>query len=88
MTPDTPPILLIAGKALLLVAVMFCVDVAYAVYTRATTAGDPKKAAHWAALIILLSVINTVTVVGDPRYVLFSMIGAWLGTYMAVDRKW
>lgn len=65
---------------------MFALDVVYARYTQAITAGKSTGAALYAAILIGLSAFVTVSYVQDHWLVVPLVAGAAIGTWVAV--KW
>lgn len=75
----TPPI-----SAALAFGAMFFLDLVYAFYTVRTAEKRPLASASWATLLAGLSAINTIVVVNDPRFLPFTLCGAFLGTLLGV----
>ena len=77
MTLD--PLILLAAFAC-----MFCLDVAWAVYTAHVGAGDGPRAGAWAVALHLLGAVTTIVYVDDHRYLFGTALGAFAGTWAGV----
>lgn len=62
----------------------FALDFAYAIYTRAVTAGRVIAASVYASLIIMLAGAAAIGYTADPWLLIPAMAGAFLGTAAAM----
>lgn len=67
-------------------AAMFCLDFAYAEYTKAVGHRGALAASGWAAVLILLSGVVTTSYISNPWMLVPVCIGAAAGTYCSVAR--
>lgn len=65
-------------------ACMFCLDIAWAVYTASAASGQPMRASAWAVVLHLLGSATTIIYTDDPRYLAGTVVGAFAGTYAGV----
>ena len=65
----------------------FLADICWAKYLLGISEKNPRKAANWSAVIMLLAAITVVAYTKNQTYVLYAMAGAWLGTYLTVWRS-
>jgi len=65
---------------------MFFLDLVYARYTQAITAGASLRAANFAAVLIGITAFVTVSYVQNRWLTVPVIAGAWFGTWVAV--KW
>lgn len=70
--------------ALIAAGGMAALDVCWALYTIGM--GDRRRLASsgWAVALHLLSAVVTLSYVDDKRYLIFTSIGAFIGTYLGV----
>lgn len=61
-------------------------DFCFAYYARRAAQGRAKDAGVWAAALILFNSVAMISVVHDPWSIGAAVIGAYLGTYLAVRR--
>ncbi len=64
---------------------MFMLDFVWAKYTRAVQAGQRCLASAHAAGIILLNGAAVLGYVGDPLLLIPAMLGAYAGTWVAIE---
>lgn len=70
----------------LVFAVTFALDVVWTWYTAAVVGKRTTRAASWAAAIIALSGVYTISFVSDPWLLLPAMAGAFCGTAFGMLR--
>lgn len=63
---------------------MVLLDIAWALYTKATSDSRPIMAANWAVALHGLGAAVTLAYVDDVRYMSATLVGAWVGTYIGV----
>lgn len=63
---------------------MFLLDVSWARYTCLAAERKATRASAWAVLLHLLGSITTLAIVEDPRYLVGTCIGAFLGTWVGI----
>jgi len=68
-------------------ALMVALDLSWARYTRATTAGHRTTAGLWAIALHILGTMVTLAAVHDWRYLSATAIGAFVGTFLGTERK-
>lgn len=66
---------------------MVAADACWAKYMRYVAEGHATKAATWSAAIILVGAVAVVSYVNDHRLLIAAVLGAWVGTYLAVRRS-
>lgn len=66
--------------------VALVVDWAWAVYILATAEKKPFRAGGLSAFIVLLAGTNTLLYMHDKRTIAVAALGAFLGTYVTVNR--
>ncbi len=75
------------GKFALVMVAMFAVDWCWTKYMLHASAKNALYAAHWSAAIIGLSAVSVASYVEDHRLILAALIGAWTGTYWAIQHE-
>lgn len=66
---------------------LVAVDVCWTLYIAEVNARNAVKAATWSALIMLCGAFATISFVHDKRLLIAAILGAWVGTYIAVRIK-
>lgn len=74
------------ARALAVCAAMAVCDWCWTRYTQAVAEKRAATAAWWSAAIIGIGAFGVVSYVEDKRLVIPALIGAWIGTYLAVRR--
>jgi hypothetical protein len=59
-------------------------DAVYVLFSAAVVARQPARAANWSSLWYLLSAFAVINYTQNAFYVLFAMLGSWLGAYASV----
>lgn len=76
-----------AWQALMVVALMTLLDVSFGEYVKATADRRKIAAPLWSCAIIFFSSTVTTAYVHDWRLIPFAMVGAGIGTLIAVARR-
>lgn len=72
----------------LLVILSVCIaDICWTMYFIETEKRRPVSAAMWSSLIMIAGTFTTTQYVSDRRYAIAAIIGAFIGTYIAVEWK-
>jgi hypothetical protein len=74
-------------RALVTFAALFALDVVWARYTAAVTDRRRTVASSYAAAIIALGAIGTISYIDDPRMIVPAMLGAFCGTFVGIKRN-
>jgi uncharacterized membrane protein YfcA len=59
-------------------------DYLHVIYTRYVVKHKAIQAATSGAVIYLISAYAVISYVDDPRYLVFVVLGSWLGTYLSI----
>jgi hypothetical protein len=59
-------------------------DAVYVFFSAAVVARHPARAATWSSLWYLLSAFAVINYTQNALYVLFAMLGSWIGAYASV----
>lgn len=74
----------VIGRAALVFCCAVLVDFFWCFYIKRTVSGNAFAAANWGLCILLFSVFNTLSWLGNRWMLLPMYSGAWLGTYAVV----
>lgn len=74
-------------RALVTFAALFVLDVVWARYTSAITDRRRIPASSYAAAIIALGAVGTISYIDDPRMIVPAMLGAFCGTFVGIQRN-
>lgn len=75
------------GKFFMVMGLMVVVDACWAKYTLAMQRKDAMISGLWSVGIMLCGALVTVNYVGDKTMLIPAVIGAFLGTYLAVKHS-
>lgn len=74
-------------RAVAVFALVAIWDAAWTIYIVRTQERRAASAAHYSAALYLLSAFNVVAIASDPWLAVPGVLGAWVGTYIAVRRS-
>lgn len=63
---------------------VFLTDICWVLYIRRVKDGNPLKSAGWAAVLFSMGAVAVISYTQNPLLVIPSVVGAFLGTYVAV----
>lgn len=59
-------------------------DAAYVMFTSAVVARHPVQAANWSGVWYMLSSFAVISYTNNWAYVLFAVVGSWIGAYLTL----
>ena len=66
---------------------LIVVDFCWTFYIAKVAEGKAVAAATWSALIMVIGAFTTISYLEDKRLLIAAIIGAWVGTFLAVRFK-
>lgn len=71
-------------RVLVTFSALFVLDIVWARYTSAVTDRRRAVASSYAAAIIALGAVGTISYIDDPRMIVPAMLGAFCGTFVGI----
>lgn len=70
--------------ALAVFVIIIVIDALHVLYTKAVAEDLPARAANFGALIYLGSAFSVLSYTENPAYLIFVVVGSWIGVYLTV----